>query len=182
MASGLRLRCGHCLPTASSVESSLPSLQTRSSWQGEGVWAQGSLAKILRWCIGSKSVVVIGLQHSPRLFAHLCAMGIGSEHRPIMPCAGEVLSFSCKMELCDAVFMGREACEWLQSPARLRFLMEWVLRAEHVVLLRSLSSVPLTFLATSRYRASSISFVQLVSLLMPLLFSGAIALLFLSWL
>ena len=55
------------------------------------------------------------------------------------------------------------------------------MRAEHVVLLRSLSSVPLTFLATSRYRASYMCFVQLVSLLMRLLFSGAIALLFLSW-
>ena len=44
------------------------------------------------------------------------------------------------------------------------------------MLLRSLSSAPVTFLATSRYRASSICFVQLVSLLVPLLFSGAIAL------
>ena len=48
-----------------------------------------------------------------------------------------------------------------------------------VVLLRSLLSVHLTFLATSRYRASSTCFVRLVALLMPLLFSGAIALLFL---
>ena len=56
-----------------------------------------------------------------------------------------------------------------------------LVRAEHVVLLRSLSSLALTFSATSRYRGSSIFFVQLVSLLMPLLFSGAIALLFLSW-
>ena len=55
-------------------------------------------------------------------------------------------------------------------------------RAEHVVLLWSLSSVPLIFLATSRYRASSICFFQLVSLLIPLLFSGAMSLLFLSWL
>ena len=55
-------------------------------------------------------------------------------------------------------------------------------RAEHVVLLRSLSSVPLTFLATCRYRDSSIRFVQLVSVLMPLSFSGAITLLFLNWL
>ena len=37
--------------------------------------------------------------------------------------------------------------------------------AEHVVLLRSLLSVLLTSSATSRYRASSICFVQLVSLL-----------------
>ena len=57
-----------------------------------------------------------------------------------------------------------------------------LVRAEHEVLLRSLSSIPLTFLATSRCRASSICFVQLVSLLMPLLlFSGATTLLFLSW-
>ena len=47
--------------------------------------------------------------------------------------------------------------------------------------LRSLSSVPLTCLATSRYRDSSICFVQLVSLLMLLLFQGAVALLFLSY-
>ena len=57
-----------------------------------------------------------------------------------------------------------------------------LVRAERVVLLRSLSSVPLTFLATSRYRVSSICFVQLVSLLIPVSSSGALALLFLSWL
>ena len=57
-----------------------------------------------------------------------------------------------------------------------------LVRAEHVVLLRSLSSVPLTFLAIFRYRASSMCFVQLVSPLVHLLFSAAIALLFLSWL
>ena len=52
-----------------------------------------------------------------------------------------------------------------------------LVRAEHVVLLRPLSSVPLTFLATSRYRASSVCFVQLVALPMHLLLSGALALL-----
>ena len=57
-----------------------------------------------------------------------------------------------------------------------------LVRAEHVVLLRSLSSVPLTFLATSGYRASCMCFVQLVSQLMPLLLLGATTLLFLSWL
>ena len=59
-------------------------------------------------------------------------------------------------------------------------------RAGHVLLLRSLSSVPLTFLAISRYRASSICFVQTLrlfvtplcsvqidSLLVHLVFSGA---------
>ena len=51
-----------------------------------------------------------------------------------------------------------------------------------IALLRSLSSVPLSFLATFRYRASSLCFVRLVSLLMPLSFSGALALIFLSWL
>ena len=56
-----------------------------------------------------------------------------------------------------------------------------LVRAQHVVLLQSLLSVPLTCLAMSRYRASSICFVQLVSLLMAILFSGAIARLFLSW-
>ena len=39
-----------------------------------------------------------------------------------------------------------------------------LVRAGHVVLLRSLSSVPLTLLATSRYRTPSLSLVQLVSL------------------
>ena len=53
-----------------------------------------------------------------------------------------------------------------------------LMRAEHVVLLRSLSNVPLPFWATSRYP----DFVRLVSLLMPLVFSGAVSLLFLSWL
>ena len=42
--------------------------------------------------------------------------------------------------------------------------------------------VPLTLFATSRYRASFICCVQFVSVLMPLLFSRATALLFLSWL
>ena len=57
-----------------------------------------------------------------------------------------------------------------------------LVRAEHVVLFRSLSSVPLTFSATSRYRASSICCFMLDSLLMLLLISGALALSFLSWL
>ena len=48
-------------------------------------------------------------------------------------------------------------------------------RAEHVVLLRSLSSVPPTFLAASRYRAASICFVQIDALLVHLLFSGALS-------
>ena len=44
-------------------------------------------------------------------------------------------------------------------------------------------SVPLTFLSTAIYRAPSICpFVQLVSLLMPRLISGALAQSFLSWL
>ena len=46
--------------------------------------------------------------------------------------------------------------------------------AEHVVLLRPLSSVPLAFLATSRCQASSICFVWIDSLLVHLLFSGAV--------
>ena len=50
-----------------------------------------------------------------------------------------------------------------------------LVRAEHVVLLQSLPGVPLTFSTTSRYRASSICFVQLVFLLMPLVFSGDFA-------
>ena len=45
--------------------------------------------------------------------------------------------------------------------------------------IRSLLSVPLTFLATSRYRASSMCFVRLGAILIPLLFSGIFALLFL---
>ena len=51
-------------------------------------------------------------------------------------------------------------------------------KVELVVLLRSLSSVPLIFWPLPD--TESTYFVELVSLLMPLFFSGAIALLFLS--
>ena len=72
----------------------------------------------------------------------------------------------------------------LQGYGGVARLCRWctLVRAEHVALLRSLSSVHLTVFATSRYRASSMCFVRLVSLFMPLLLSGAIALLFPSWL
>ena len=46
---------------------------------------------------------------------------------------------------------------------------------------KALTSVHFALERSSCYRASSICFVRLVSLLMPLLFSGAIALTFLSW-
>ena len=54
-------------------------------------------------------------------------------------------------------------------------------RAEHVVLLRSLSSVPRTFLATSRNQTSSMCFIQIVSLLVHLVFAGALASLQSTW-
>ena len=47
-------------------------------------------------------------------------------------------------------------------------VLRTLVRSEHMVLLRSLSSAPPTFLASYRYRASSMCFVQLTSLLVHL--------------